>query len=148
MSNSNAVAQHRETSGRNLTRLTLPLGHVFDSVRAEVPDDVRSWLRDDVLPLLYRGGAVNVGTIETAVVGVGQEESRECMLRCTMLAPGGVVFAVGPERGPGLLSIGIGWADPGAAVVWQEVGGAQGEPTRPWCVDMTHREVAPIPWTG
>lgn len=103
-----------------IEHVTLPRGKSEVTARSEAAADLVKRLNDNVLPALAAGEAV-------AVPG-------HPGYRLAPIAAVDGAFWVHLESAAGveLLTIVIGWNDPGAGVIWQAIAGAVAEPRRPW----------------
>lgn len=102
------------TEGRTVQHVTLMGGSSRASSRSEIAEEVLRVLRTDVLPALAACGAVTVPW------------HADYRLRLAESAAGGMAMALETANGTELLRIAIGWADPGASVVWRALAGGQG----------------------
>lgn len=115
-----------------LEHVTLPSGSIRTSPRSEVGVDVLARLRVGFLPAL----AVPVGQRCGAAVDVPGFTGYQ-LRRWRVLGGGAARYTLsfGEVLAP-ILTVGIGWAGPGADRLWRDLAGKQwpGEPSRPWCV--------------
>jgi len=112
------------TEGRTVQHVTLMGGSSRASSRSEIAEEMLTVLRTEVLPALAACGAV---TVPWHV---------DYRLRLAESAAGGMAMVLETAGGTELLRIAIGWADPGASVVWRGLAGVVEEPPRPWCADV------------
>ena len=109
---------------RIIEHVTLPRASSRSFGRSEVDEDVLESLRRDVLPALDAGNVVAVP---------GRPGYR---LRLRHSLDGAYSVFLESDAGTELLTIGIGWSDPGAAGAWREITGETDEPIRPWVANV------------
>ena len=112
--------RHRWT----IVHVTLPYASVRTIARADIDPNMLEHLRNAVLPAFAAGKTV------------AAPRYRGHRLRPLTVLEGGVAVRLESDAGAELLTIGVGWSDPGAGLVWQEVTGDVDEPSRPWATDV------------
>ena len=116
--------RHRWT----IEHVTLPYASTRTIGYAHVDSNMLERLRDGVLPALAAGEAVAVP---------GRPGYR---VRSLTSLRGGLSVLLESDTGTELVSIGIGWSDPGACRIWQEITPDVDEPRRPWVADVLSLE--------
>ena len=105
---------------RTIEHVTLPEGASRAAARSQIDTDTLERIREDVLPALATGVAV-------AVPG-----NPDYLLRPVAASEGALAVRLESVAGAELMTIGIGWSDPGASEVWRSMAVATEEPRRPW----------------
>ena len=108
---------------RTIEHVTLPEGASRAAARSQIDTDTLERIREDVLPALATGVAV-------AVPG-----NPDYLLRPVAASEGALAVRLESVAGAELMTIGIGWSDPGASEVWRSMAVATEEPRRPWIAD-------------
>lgn len=108
---------------RTIEHVMLPEGASRAVERSHVDTDMLARVRDNVLPALVAG--------EPAPV----PGHLDYLLRPIPALEGALAIRLETGVGAELLTIGIGWNDPGASDVWRSIGGTNEEPQRPWVAD-------------
>jgi len=120
-------------SGLMLQHVTIQTGDIRESPRSEVSAEAVALLRVGFLPSLM----VPVGQRCGPAVDVPGFAGYQ-LRRWRVFGTGASRFTLsaGEVLAP-ILSVGIGWGDPGAARLWRDLAGKQwpGEPARPWVAD-------------
>ena len=101
-----------------IEHVTLPEGASRAAARSQIDTDTLERIREDVLPALATGVAV-------AVPG-----NPDYLLRPLAASEGALAVRLESVAGAELMTIGIGWSDPGASEVWQSMAVATEEPRR------------------
>ena len=94
---------------RTIEHVTLPEGASRAAARSQIDTDTLERIREDVLPALATGVAV-------AVPG-----NPDYLLRPVAASEGALAVRLESVAGAELMTIGIGWSDPGASEVWQSM---------------------------
>lgn len=118
---------------RYIRHLTVDTGHVRDSYRAEIRDDVIAVLR----PLLERAAAGHVvdvpGEVRPAGCRMVAVPGRDRGLRVTVSAP--AMGSSGPSLDP-LVTFGVAPSSLAGAALWSEWGREGEPPAAPWCATV------------